>query len=69
MRDDDTLRATITELTRPLKGILAADESQPTITKRIQALGIESTEETRRGARTGRRGPASRRAIRTRVAA
>ena len=48
MRDDDTLRATIAELTRPGKGILAADESQPTITKRFQALGIDSTEETRR---------------------
>ena len=48
MRDDDKLRATIAELTRPGKGILAADESQPTITKRFQALGIESTEETRR---------------------
>ncbi|MEP6657639.1 MAG: class I fructose-bisphosphate aldolase [Betaproteobacteria bacterium] len=45
---EDTLKATIGELTRPGKGILAADESQPTITKRFQALGIESTEETRR---------------------
>lgn len=48
MRDADTLGATIADLTRPGKGILAADESQPTITKRFQALGIESTEETRR---------------------
>lgn len=48
MRMDDTLSTTITGLTRPGKGILAADESQPTITKRFQALGIESTEETRR---------------------
>ena len=32
----------------PGKGILAADESHGTITKRFQALGIESTEETRR---------------------
>ena len=45
---DKTLQATITELTRPGKGILAADESQPTITKRFSALSIESTEETRR---------------------
>jgi fructose-bisphosphate aldolase class I len=30
------------------KGILAADESHPTIAKRFGALGIESTEETRR---------------------
>src|SRR5438874_9237936 len=44
----DTLHTTILELTRPGRGILAADESQPTITKRFKALGIESTEETRR---------------------
>src|SRR5258705_11315931 len=48
----DTLKATIAELTRPGKGILAADESGPTITKRFGALGIESTEETRRKYRT-----------------
>jgi fructose-bisphosphate aldolase, class I len=48
MRTDDTLSTTIAGLTRPGKGILAADESQPTIGKRFQALGIESTEETRR---------------------
>lgn len=48
MPTDDTLSTTIAGLTRPGKGILAADESQPTITKRFQALGIESTEETRR---------------------
>ena len=48
MGTDDALTATITALTRPGKGILAADESQPTITKRFNALGIESTEESRR---------------------
>jgi fructose-bisphosphate aldolase class I len=32
----------------PGKGILAADESNATITKRFEALGIESTEEARR---------------------
>ena len=48
MRNDDTLLATIKDLTRPGKGILAADESQPTITKRFNALGIESTDESRR---------------------
>ena len=52
MSSDDVLQATIAELTRPGKGILAADESQPTITKRFQALGIESTEETRRNYRS-----------------
>lgn len=45
---DDTLSKTIVGLTRSGKGVLAADESQPTITKRFKALGIESTEETRR---------------------
>ncbi len=52
MSNDDELRATIAELVRPGKGILAADESQPTITKRFQALGIGSTEETRRNYRS-----------------
>jgi fructose-bisphosphate aldolase class I len=51
-RIDDTLHATISELTRAGKGILAADESQPTITKRFKALGIESTEESRRSYRS-----------------
>jgi fructose-bisphosphate aldolase class I len=49
---DDALQATIADLTRPARGILAADESQPTITKRFKALDIESTEETRRQYRT-----------------
>jgi fructose-bisphosphate aldolase class I len=35
-------------LVRPGKGILAADESHPTIAKRFSALGIENTEENRR---------------------
>src|SRR5438552_5564599 len=48
MATDNSLHATILELTRPGRGILAADESMPTITKRFKALGIESTEETRR---------------------
>ena len=51
MATDNPLHATILELTRPGRGILAADESQPTITKRFKALGIESTEETRRNYR------------------
>ena len=51
MRNDE-LSTTIAALTRPGKGILAADESQPTIGKRFQALGIESTEESRRRYRT-----------------
>jgi fructose-bisphosphate aldolase class I len=48
----DELSSTIQSITRPGKGILAADESVPTITKRFQALGIESTEETRRAYRS-----------------
>jgi len=42
------LTATIADLIQPGKGILAADESTPTITKRFKAVGVESTEEKRR---------------------
>ncbi|AGY91879.1 hypothetical protein SPICUR_04500 [Spiribacter curvatus] len=42
------MQQTIERLTRPGRGILAADESYPTITKRLSDFGIESTEETRR---------------------
>ncbi len=42
------LETTIAKLAARGKGILAADESVPTITKRFAALNIESTEETRR---------------------
>ncbi|KAF0283263.1 class I fructose-bisphosphate aldolase [Spiribacter roseus] len=42
------MQHTIERLTRPGRGILAADESYPTITKRLSDFGIESTEETRR---------------------
>jgi fructose-bisphosphate aldolase class I len=45
------LQATIARIVAPGKGILAADESVPTITKRFAALGIESTEEARRAYR------------------
>ena len=48
MNTHDELRATIAKLIVPGKGILAADESMPTITKRFKAVGIESTDETRR---------------------
>jgi len=41
-------QATIARLVCPGKGILAADESFPTIAKRFRAIGVESTEETRR---------------------
>lgn len=42
------LAATIKNLSAPGKGILAADESSPTITKRFEAVGIESNEQNRR---------------------
>ena len=52
MSAQEELRATITRIVQPGKGIVAADESTPTITKRFKAVGIESTEETRRAYRT-----------------
>jgi fructose-bisphosphate aldolase class I len=45
---NSALRETIEHLLQPGKGIVAADESMPTITKRFAALGIESTEQSRR---------------------
>src|SRR3990167_2828434 len=45
------LETTINQLAISGKGILAADESTGTITKRFQAAGIESTEDTRRAYR------------------
>ncbi len=42
------LQGTVAELTLKGKGILAADESQPTIAKRFKAIGLESSEENRR---------------------
>lgn len=41
------LQTTITKMATPGKGLLAADESTPTITKRFTALNIPSTEQTR----------------------
>ncbi len=46
--DTTMLRATAQALVAPGKGILAADESTATITKRFAALGIESTPDSRR---------------------
>ncbi len=51
MSTHDELLTTIAKLVAPGKGILAADESIPTITKRFQALGIESTDNSRRAYR------------------
>jgi fructose-bisphosphate aldolase class I len=41
------LQATIRALVQPGKGVLAADESHPTIAKRFKAIGVESTEALR----------------------
>jgi fructose-bisphosphate aldolase class I len=43
----DGLRATARAMVTPGKGILAADESNKTMTKRLQAAGIVSTPESR----------------------
>ncbi|MFC4258835.1 class I fructose-bisphosphate aldolase [Marinobacter lacisalsi] len=48
MNLQDQLENTISKLTAPGKGLLAADESTATITKRLSAVGVESTEENRR---------------------
>ena len=52
MSTNDELQATIAKLIRPGKGILAADESLPTIAKRFQPLSIANTDETRRAYRS-----------------
>ncbi len=41
----DELQSTIDQMVQRGKGILAADESQPTIAKRFAAIGVEATEE------------------------
>jgi|SRR5688572_21027375 len=51
MDDRDRLQATIESLVQAGKGILAADESGPTIAKRFKAIGVESTEASRRAYR------------------
>src|SRR5471030_3213881 len=47
----NTLESTIQALLAPGKGILAADESFPTIEKRFKELGIANTEDNRRAYR------------------
>jgi fructose-bisphosphate aldolase class I len=51
MTNIQELQATISKIAVSGKGILAADESTPTITKRFQAVGIESSEDNRRAYR------------------
>ncbi|WP_417531261.1 class I fructose-bisphosphate aldolase [Marinobacter lipolyticus] len=48
MTIQEELSATVRELVQAGKGILAADESHPTIAKRFNAVGVESSEEKRR---------------------
>ena len=45
------LAETAKALVAPGKGILAADESEGTIKKRFESIGVESTEENRRSYR------------------
>ncbi|WOJ93728.1 class I fructose-bisphosphate aldolase [Congregibacter variabilis] len=46
--NENTLQATIEALVQPGKGILAADESEKTIAKRFQSVGVGSTVDNRR---------------------
>jgi fructose-bisphosphate aldolase class I len=52
MSHQDPLQQTVDLLVQPGKGILAADESGPTIAKRFKSIGVESTEENRRAYRS-----------------
>jgi fructose-bisphosphate aldolase, class I len=52
MNIQDELQATVDALVHKGKGILAADESSPTIAKRFEAIGVESTAENRRAYRS-----------------
>jgi fructose-bisphosphate aldolase class I len=51
MAIDRELQSTVAALVQKGKGILAADESLPTITKRLAAVDVECTEENRRAYR------------------
>src|SRR5213592_2205276 len=51
MAETQTLEEIARALVAPGKGILAADESSGTIKKRFDAIGVESTEESRRAYR------------------
>ena len=48
---EETLEAIAKALVAPGKGILAADESTPTLKKRFDGVGVESTTEARRAYR------------------
>src|SRR5216683_3152688 len=47
----ENLESIAKKLVAPGKGILAADESTPTIEKRLKSIGVASTEENRRAYR------------------
>lgn len=51
MSNLDAMKATINDIAQPGKGILAADESQKTITKRFDSINTDCTEENRRAYR------------------
>ncbi len=48
MKFEDQLKSTAKGMVASGKGLLAADESNATATKRLEAVGIDSTEENRR---------------------
>ena len=52
MNLQDELQATIDMMVQKGKGILAIDESSPTIAKRFKSIEVESTEENRRAYRS-----------------
>ncbi|NMM38473.1 MAG: fructose-bisphosphate aldolase class I [Glaciimonas sp.] len=52
MINQDYLQATIEDMVQAGRGILAADESEPTIAKRFKAIDLASTEENRRAYRS-----------------
>ncbi len=49
---ESQLQQTIDDMVDAHRGILAADESLPTMEKRFRPIGVESTEETRRAWRS-----------------
>jgi fructose-bisphosphate aldolase class I len=52
MDAENELQETVAKMVQPGKGILAADESQPTIAKRFEAVAVESSAENRRAYRS-----------------
>ncbi|MDE1182523.1 class I fructose-bisphosphate aldolase [Paraburkholderia sp.] len=52
MSTQSELQATVDAMVQPGKGLLAADESGPTIAKRFKTIGLDSTEENHRRYRT-----------------